>query len=118
MPEGKFRLCFLPPGRKVRGESTQSMSPRAFRPLRRASGRLSSPFGVSRRWIFPLVSVLGLVSFSAQAILIPVGSLTLSWTPASDPSVAGYNLYYGTESHVYANVVAVDNTQVSSERLR
>ena len=29
-------------------------------------------------------------------------SATLTWQPSSDPSVAGYKLYYGTASHNYA----------------
>ena len=45
---------------------------------------------------------------------MPVGTLNLTWNPSPDPSVAGYNIYYGTQSRVYANVVAVENTQVAT----
>ena len=34
-------------------------------------------------------------------------SVTLGWDPSSDPNVAGYNIYYGTESHQYANEISV-----------
>ena len=29
------------------------------------------------------------------------GALTIAWDPASDPSVTGYNVYWGTQSGVY-----------------
>ena len=33
-------------------------------------------------------------------------SVTLAWDPSSDPSVAGYNLYYGAASRAYTNMVS------------
>jgi hypothetical protein len=32
-------------------------------------------------------------------------SATLAWQPSSDPTVTGYNLYYGTASHNYTSMV-------------
>jgi Fibronectin type III domain len=37
-------------------------------------------------------------------------STTLKWNPSTDPSVTGYNIYYGTESHNYSSIVTVENT--------
>jgi hypothetical protein len=34
-------------------------------------------------------------------------STTLTWSPSSDPGVAGYNIYYGCTSHQYTNMIAV-----------
>jgi hypothetical protein len=36
-------------------------------------------------------------------------SVTLGWEPSIDPNVAGYNIYYGTASHVYVNKVTSGN---------
>jgi len=53
-----------------------------------------------------LMSVLvGLLPATAAA----VQSVTFGWEPSADPSVAGYNIYYGTVSQVYASKVAVGN---------
>ena len=35
-------------------------------------------------------------------------SATLGWSPSSDPSVAGYKLYYGAASHNYTGYVDAD----------
>jgi len=35
-------------------------------------------------------------------------SANLTWTPSSDPSVTGYNIYYGSASGDYTNMVSVD----------
>ncbi|MEJ0089350.1 MAG: fibronectin type III domain-containing protein [Limisphaerales bacterium] len=37
-------------------------------------------------------------------------SVTLGWEPSLDPNVKGYKIYYGTVSHNYNNVVAVENS--------
>ena len=36
-------------------------------------------------------------------------SVTLSWQPSPNPDAVGYNIYYGTASHYYTNVVNVGN---------
>jgi hypothetical protein len=36
-------------------------------------------------------------------------SANLTWNASSDPSLAGYNIYYGTVSHQYTNMVTVGN---------
>jgi hypothetical protein len=37
------------------------------------------------------------------------GSVTLTWSPSSDPTAASYNLYYGGASLTYTNVVPLGN---------
>ena len=37
-------------------------------------------------------------------------SVALDWDPNTDPSVAGYNVYYGGASRSYTNVINVGNT--------
>ena len=37
-------------------------------------------------------------------------SLSLDWNANTDPSVAGYNVYYGSASGVYTNVINVGNS--------
>ena len=41
-------------------------------------------------------------------------SVPLAWNPSVDSTVAGYKIYYGTASHVYANSVDVGNVTKSS----
>lgn len=36
-------------------------------------------------------------------------STTMTWNPSTDPNVTGYNIYYGTQSHNYTNMVSVGN---------
>lgn len=67
-------------------------------------------------WSFTM-TVFGLAQFSSQGApglpqrpQVPAtASISLSWLDP-DPTVAGYNIYYGTESGVYTNVVDVGNT--------
>ena len=46
------------------------------------------------------------------ALPIPsgTGSVTLAWNASTDPSVAGYNVYYGGASGVYTNKIPAGNT--------
>ena len=63
-------------------------------------------FLVGRSAALVLVLLGGLlVSLSARA----TQSVTLGWEASADPSVVGYNIYYGTVSHVYTNKVSVGN---------
>lgn len=50
---------------------------------------------------------LGTTAVSAQTVgrTNSTPSVTLAWNPVADPSVSGYNLYYGVTSGVYTNVV-------------
>ena len=59
--------------------------------------------------IYLLSNVLPVPALAAGA----VASVTLQWNPSTDPYVAGYKIYFGTNSHVYNNVVVAGN--VSSQ---
>jgi hypothetical protein len=56
---------------------------------------------------------------SGLAVLIPIParaaqSVTLGWEQSADPSVVGYNIYYGIASHVYTNKVSVGNVTMAT----
>src|SRR6516165_5355750 len=54
-----------------------------------------------------------LTSFSAFA-----ANLTLAWDPSTDPTVVGYDVYYGGASGVYTNMIDVGtNTTVTISNL-
>lgn len=36
-------------------------------------------------------------------------SVTLAWDPNTEPDIAGYRMYYGTESGVYTQIINVGN---------
>src|ERR1700689_1562941 len=61
-------------------------------------------------WRATLVLFLlgGLAMFLPMTVLA-TQSVTFGWEPSTDPSVVGYNIYYGTASHVYDNKVSVGN---------
>lgn len=65
---------------------------------------------------FVRVQQSGLVRFlkCAMIMVLPataLGSLstTVTWSPSQSPVVTGYNLYYGTTSHDYTNMISVGN---------
>jgi hypothetical protein len=65
-------------------------------------------FERSRRVLFGsfLFSVLlAVMQFSAFA----TGSVTLTWNPSTNLSVAGYNIYYGGASGTYTNEICAGN---------
>jgi hypothetical protein len=43
---------------------------------------------------------------AVSQIVSPGQSVTLAWTPSTDPNAAGYNLYYGGASGDYTNVIS------------
>lgn len=55
--------------------------------------------------------------YKASASVFPIQRVGLAWNPSVDPSVTGYNVYYGTASRSYSqqvNVGLVTNTAVSN----
>ena len=50
-------------------------------------------------------SLLALLPFSALA----AKSVTLVWSPSTDPNIASYNVYYGAASHSYTNLISAGN---------
>ena len=73
---------------------------------------------VSRSSIMDLTRFLGailiLTALNAPvqalgAVLPPGRSVTLAWDPSPDPSVVGFNMYYGVASRTYTNMVNPGN---------
>ncbi|MDD5141457.1 MAG: Ig-like domain-containing protein, partial [Verrucomicrobiales bacterium] len=62
-------------------------------------GRIVSPY-----------IIFGVLFAVAQVYAFAAGSVTLAWNPSTDPSVVGYNLYYGGTSGIYTNKVSTANT--------
>ena len=58
-----------------------------------------------------IAAVLFLISGFAVLMQLPAfaDSVTLAWQSSTDPSVAGYKIYYGVASRTYTNVVDVGN---------
>jgi hypothetical protein len=65
----------------------------------------SSLFSIKRA---ALISIL-LSGFGFQISALAVQSATLNWNPSTNSNVAGYNIYYGTSSQTYTNVITVGN---------
>ena len=49
--------------------------------------------------------LIGILSSTAQLLATQGPAVQLAWDPSSDPTVSGYNVYYGTSSRTYTNVV-------------
>jgi hypothetical protein len=64
--------------------------------------------------VFALVSLLlrGLAAWSPTAAA--AADVTFGWEPSADPSVVGYNIYYGTVSQVYTNKVSTGNMTMAT----
>jgi hypothetical protein len=61
-----------------------------------------------RRAVLSILLIIGVAltlnsAFAAQ-------SVTLEWNPSTDPSVTGYNIYYGAASRTYTNKIDVGNS--------
>jgi hypothetical protein len=64
---------------------------------------------------FSTIFLIGLVTLATVTVhaqntvsrAVSAPSVTLAWDTATDPSVNGYNVYQGTQSATYTNVVSV-----------
>ena len=56
------------------------------------------------------VFLLGLLFSQHLTQANPAPSVGLSWDPSSDPTVTGYNVYYGASSRGYTNIVPVGSS--------
>ena len=64
-----------------------------------------------------LRKTLALIFFAmvfAQLQVFALPSMNLTWNPSSDPSVAGYNIYYGGVNGVYTNEISVGNVTIAT----
>jgi hypothetical protein len=69
----------------------------------RACDILRLPFKITgRTWLLACFLILAALGTTIQA-----ASVTLAWNPSTDPSVAGYNVYYGGASGNYTNKISV-----------
>ena len=55
-----------------------------------------------------------LASLFACSLARASSSTSLEWNPNTDPSIAGYNVYYGGASRDYTNVINVGNSTNAS----
>jgi len=56
--------------------------------------------------------VFGFVLFAVNLVQSPAfasGSITLAWNASTDPSITGYNVYYGGASGAYTNKICAGN---------
>ena len=72
--------------------------------------------GISRPFLFPSVPLRKIISciaiialFLTVSTVVFASQITLAWDRNSEPDVAGYNIYYGTESGNYQYKVDVGN---------
>ncbi len=62
-------------------------------------------------WIgLALLCTLAVFPRPALGQAAPRGRAVVNWTLSTDPTVVGYNVYYGSASGVYTNVVPAGNT--------
>jgi hypothetical protein len=52
------------------------------------------------------LAVMIIGSFASLVSDLPAGQVKLAWDPSSDPMAVGYNLYYGSASRTYTNMVS------------
>jgi hypothetical protein len=65
-----------------------------------------SPFPSAIKLALKFFLTVALATRFSDAASAQVGA-TLTWNPSADPSVAGYNIYYGGTSQQYTNMVSV-----------
>src|SRR5262245_58719956 len=61
-----------------------------------------------RRAVLAVLLIIGVALTLNTALAAQ--SVTLQWNPSTDPSVTGYNIYYGAASRTYTNKIDVGNT--------
>jgi hypothetical protein len=68
---------------------------------------------LSSRWLKKFGVGVVLASLFGCCMTKALTSVSLDWSPNTDPSVAGYNVYYGTSSRSYTSSINTgDNAQV------
>jgi len=63
----------------------------------------------SIKTVFGKSSLVFLALVMMPFAVLAGGSVTLQWNSSTDPSVAGYNIYYGGRSDVYTNKIKLGN---------
>ena len=54
-----------------------------------------------------ITSLLGGLLALLPVSTLASGSVTLAWDPSTDPTVVGYNIYYGAASRTYTNMISL-----------
>ena len=69
-----------------------------------------TPLDLLRQWQWYFCRALALAAVVAVPMTSPGAVSTgIAWYPSSDTNVTGYNIYCGTTSHAYTQVVSVGN---------
>jgi len=58
---------------------------------------------------FKKLSLLTVLASLLGCVVAKASLVSIQWTPNTDPSVAGYNVYYGGSSRNYTNVLSTAN---------
>lgn len=61
------------------------------------------------RILFYFLSAVFILTISLTSAIAFSATITLAWDTNSEPDVAGYKIYYGTESREYIYVVDIGN---------
>ena len=65
-------------------------------------------WNVTRRAVIAGVLLSGL-AVATPSFVFGAQSVTFAWNPVTNANLAGYNIYYGSVSHSYTNVISVGN---------
>lgn len=74
------------------------------------------PGAVSNHWkrtLFILTITCGILACLPNSAFA-ARTISLAWDPSPDPTVIGYNVYYGTVSGNYTNIVSAGNSSTAS----
>jgi hypothetical protein len=62
----------------------------------------------AKRSVFAHALICGFILLASSSAFA-LQSVTLAWDPSPDPSVTGYNVYYGAATHTYTNKINAGN---------
>src|SRR5260370_41089664 len=71
---------------------------------------LSTCLKAGARCVTGLIFLLGWLTGPTSTLALALPAVVLAWDPSTDPTVTGYNVYYGTASHAYTNVISAGAT--------
>jgi Concanavalin A-like lectin/glucanases superfamily/Immunoglobulin domain/Fibronectin type III domain len=69
---------------------------------------------IAVRRVALVLFLLSGVAMVFPASALATQSVTFAWDPSADPNVVGYNIYYGTTTHVYTSKVSVGNVTTAT----
>ena len=92
---------------------TLNLEPKAVRPAKTLSG-CARIKGLTSVLAGILSSALLQNSVQASMPLSPPYSLTLAWNPSASAEITGYNVYYGTTSGIYPDIISVETVTAAT----